>query len=102
MFFRTARHNIDYVVDKATKADRSEMDVISGWIKECCITDVNAEGRSSVLYKSFKLWAMENGEYVVNTRKFKQKLEEKGILLPRASKGSMYSGLTLQEELTGF
>ncbi|WP_443628047.1 phage/plasmid primase, P4 family [Candidatus Njordibacter sp. Uisw_002] len=90
------------IVDKATKAYRSEMDVISGWIKECCITDVNAEEQSSVLYNSFKLWALENGEYVVNNRKFKQKLEEKGILLSRASKGSMYSGLRLQEDLTGF
>jgi hypothetical protein len=63
---------------------------------------VNAEEQSSVLYNSFKLWALENGEYVVNNRKFKQKLEEKGIFLSRASKGSMYSGLRLQEDLTGF
>jgi putative DNA primase/helicase len=90
------------IVDKATKAYRSEMDVISSWIKECCITDRNSEEQSSVLYNSFKLWALENGEYVVNTRKFKQKLEERGILLSRASKGSMYSGLRLQEDLTDF
>jgi putative DNA primase/helicase len=78
------------------------MDVISGWISECCTEDVNAEEQSSVLYNSFKLWALENGEYVVNNRKFKQKLEEKGILLSRTSKGSMYSGLRLQGDLTGF
>jgi len=90
------------VVDKATRAYRSEMDVISGWIKECCITDVNAEGQSSVLYKSFKLWAMENGEYVVNTRKFKQKLEEKGMVYTRKSSWNVYAGLRLQEDLTDF
>jgi putative DNA primase/helicase len=90
------------VVDNATKAYKSEMDVISGWISECCTEDVNAEEQSSVLYNSFKLWALENGEYVVNNRKFKQKLEEKGILLSRTSKGSMYSGLRLQGDLTGF
>jgi putative DNA primase/helicase len=90
------------VVNKGTRAYKSEMDVISSWIKECCITDLNSEEQSSVLYNSFKLWALENGEYVVNTRKFKQKLEERGILLSRASKGSMYSGLRLQEDLTDF
>ena len=63
---------------------------------------MNSEGQSSVLYKSFKLWAMENGEYVVNTRKFKQKLEEKGMVYTRKSNWNVYSGLRLQEDLTGF
>jgi hypothetical protein len=37
------------IVYKATKAYRSEMDVISVWIEQCCIIDVNTEGQSSVL-----------------------------------------------------
>jgi len=90
------------VVKKGTRAYKSEMGVISSWIKECCITDVNSEEQSSVLYEPFRLWPHKKGEYVVNTRKFKQKLEERGILLSRASKGSMYSGLRLQEDLTDF
>ena len=90
------------VVNKATRAYRSEMDVISGWVNECCILDINAGAPSSVLYESFRLWAHENGEYVVNNRKFKQKLLEKGIHLSRTSKGSMYSGLRLQDGLTDF
>ena len=90
------------VVNKATRAYRSEMDVISGWVNECCILDINAEAPSSVLYESFRRWAHENGEYVVNNRKFKQKLLEKDIQLSRTSKGSMYSGLRLQEGLTDF
>jgi putative DNA primase/helicase len=90
------------IVDKATKAYRSEMDVISGWVNERCILDINAEAPSSVLYESFRLWAHENGEYVVNNRKFKQKLLEKDIQLSRTSKGSMYSGLRLQEGLIDF
>jgi putative DNA primase/helicase len=90
------------VVDNATKAYKSEMDVISGWISECCTEDVNVKTPSSVLYESFKMWAMSNGEYVVNNRKFKQKLEEKGIRLSRTSKGSEYSGLRLQGDLIDF
>ena len=78
------------------------MDVISGWISECCTEDVNVKTPSSVLYESFKMWAMSNGEYVVNNRKFKQKLEEKGIRLSRTSKGSEYSGLRLQGDLIDF
>ena len=62
----------------------------------------NTEEPSSVLYESFRRWAHENGEYVVNNRKFKQKLLEKDIQLSRTSKGSMYSGLRLQEGLTDF
>jgi putative DNA primase/helicase len=89
------------VVNKGTRAYKSEMDIISSWIKECCITDVNSEEQSSVLYESFRLWAHENGEYVVNNRKFKQKLLEKDIQLSRKSKGSMYSGLRLQDGLLG-
>ena len=90
------------VVDKATRAYKSEMDVISGWITECCTEGVNVKTPSSVLYESFKLWAISNGEYVVNNRKFKQKLEEKGIHFSRTSKGSVYSGLKLQGDLVDF
>ena len=90
------------VVDKATRAYKSEMDVISGWITECCTENANVKTPSSTLYESFKTWAIFNGEYVVNNRKFKQKLEEKGMHFSRTSKGSVYSGLKLQGELIDF
>jgi|TARA_B110000908_G_C9940545_1_gene308061 putative DNA primase/helicase len=89
------------VVKKGTRAYKSEMGVISSWIKECCITDVKSEEQSSVLYEPFRLWPHKKGEYVVNTRKFKQKLLQKDIQLSQKSKGSIYSGFRLQDGLLG-
>lgn len=86
------------VVDDATKEYRHDMDVIARWIDEWCTEDANATVQSNELYNSFKSWAMENGEYTPNTRKFKQKLLERGILHKRTSSGSVYLGLKLGKQ----
>jgi putative DNA primase/helicase len=65
-------------VRRATMDYRAEMDVLAGFISDCC--EVGAEHRSyaSDLYKAYKLWCEETGEQRETQTKFGRRLSEKG------------------------
>jgi len=48
------------------------------------------------LYREYKFWAMDSGEWQMNKRTFYQKLEEHGYQKVRHSSGMVIKGLLLK------
>ncbi len=57
-------------VKAATRAYRSEMDVIGNFLEDCCDTDAEAEVNKAALYKAYAEWAHEAGERTVSKNDF--------------------------------
>lgn len=77
----------------ATKEYKKEMDLIAGFVDQCIIIDYDSceKVMASDLYSIYRIWARENNEYEMSSKKFfsevTQKLPEKG----RSGKGIFYS-----------
>jgi putative DNA primase/helicase len=66
-------------VQAATKAYRQEMDVLAGFLDECCVIQKNANARASALYTAYKKWCETAGEYCVRQTIFGGQLTEHGF-----------------------
>src|SRR5271166_958964 len=66
-------------VRDASEAYFAEEDLISNWIEECCAVDNCYSELSSVLYRSWKKWADERGEYPGSNKAFSKSLDERGF-----------------------
>lgn len=61
------------VVEDATKEYRSEMDVVSAFLSDCCTVGSGRE-KSSDLYQAYTKWADQNNEYKMSNRRFGREL----------------------------
>lgn len=66
-------------VRRATNAYRSEMDVLAGFIEECCILRHDAMTYAKTLYIEYKDWCETNGERIETQRRFGMRLTERGL-----------------------
>jgi putative DNA primase/helicase len=82
-------------VKRATANYRAEMDVLAGWLEDCCYQEENAEGRAGELYKSYREWCERAGERALTSKYFKTALLERGFARDRDNKGVFYTGLGL-------
>ena len=89
-------------VRKATGAYRAEMDVLAGFVAECCEVSEHQRAYARELYAAYKRWCDETGERIESQKKFGGRLKERGFLNDRDSKTgrSMWSGLALNAEWT--
>lgn len=67
----------DAVVGATTKL-RQDMDILGGFLSECCLLDRNASVRAKDLYDAYSAWAEENGERPVSSKYFGMRLGERG------------------------
>jgi putative DNA primase/helicase len=74
-------------VKQATAEYRSEMDVISAFIEECCEVGAGEEWDRD-LYEAYVKWAKENNEYEMSSRKFNTEMLKK--FERRASSGKRF------------
>lgn len=82
-------------VSAATKEYKSEMDVISGFLEACCTE--GGEVPAVELYRAYKQWAHENGEYEgMSNTKFGREIAGKFTKVRRSS-GFYYIGLNLTD-----
>ncbi len=65
-------------VIEATKEYRDEMDVIADFLEEECMHGPAAEVDNSALYKAYKEWCKENGEYIRTHRWLTGQLKRRG------------------------
>lgn len=73
---------------QATTEYRSENDIISDWMDECCVTDEIITEKIGNLYQNFTEWAAKTGEKLFMSRKkFSQRLTIKGFILYQGSGG---------------
>jgi putative DNA primase/helicase len=80
-------------VTEATKAYLLAEDSITAWIEECCQRDVNAFAAQTELFRSWKAWAEEAGEYVGAQKSLMQKLEVRGCMPMRRNTARGLTGL---------
>lgn len=80
----------------ASVAYRNEMDVIEFFISEECIVGEGYEIGAQELFKAYKNWAKESGEYSMGQRKFGMKMKEK-YERKRKENGNFYLGLNLKK-----
>ena len=90
-------------VRKATGEYRAEMDVLAGFLAECCTLDAEYWEYAKDLYESYKRWCDENGERPEPQRKFGGRLGERGFKRDRGgSRGAgIWRGVRLTEEEKG-
>ncbi len=82
-------------VQDAVKEYRSEMDVVSAWLDECCIIGEGRE-KTTDLYQSYVQWAEENNEYKLSSRKFGQEMAKR-FERTKNNGSCYYNGLLLTE-----
>jgi len=88
-------------VRRATVEYRAEMDLLAGFIADCCKTGADHRAYASDLYKAYKLWCDDTGERHETQTKFGRRLTEKGY--ENGGKGgargaAIRLGLVLNEE----
>jgi len=83
------------VILDATKEYKSDADRIKSWKDDCCSDNPNAETKAVDLYKSYKQWAEDNGEWRMSKKILTTKLDERSYQKIRRSSGMVYIGIEL-------
>ena len=76
-------------VKTATSAYQAEMDILAGWIADCCVVGKRYETKATDLYASYSEWCEQSGEHPEPQRRWGMRLGERG-------------GFTRQRRMVGF
>jgi len=82
-------------VREMTETYRREMDVVSGFVAECCVLDPNASETASDLYDAYCHWAETGSERIVSRRTFSQELLKRNGVQRIRNNGAVYRGIKL-------
>lgn len=84
-------------IKQATDEYQTEMDIIAGFLADCCIVSSLASVTASAIYQAYKTWTESNGEKAMSHRAFSARLKERGFAATsRDGAGRwVYSGLGL-------
>jgi putative DNA primase/helicase len=85
-------------VRQATAEYRAEMDVLAGFIDECCVVNPRASVGATPLFEAFKQWADRSGEHQWTQRRFGTSLGERGFVQgrePTKTKRHIWKGIGL-------
>ena len=96
LMWRREGLKIPEAICDATKGYKSEMDVISAWIDECCVLEANSYEKASDLFASYLRWAGENNEYKMSSTKFGREIVKR--FNKKTSTYVVYSGLRLKQQ----
>ncbi len=77
-----------------TREYRREMDVISGFLGDCCEVGEGFYAKSSELYAAYSAWCEANTEYKMSNTKFSVELDKRFQKISRRD-GNYFSGLRL-------
>lgn len=85
----------------ATADYRADMDVIAGFIEDCCTVEQGKKASATDLYRAYKQYSGENGEQPLRQRDFGVRLGERGFTSVRAHGGQRWwSGIGLVTQTT--
>ncbi|EIJ0903701.1 DNA primase, partial [Listeria monocytogenes] len=84
-------------VENASSEYKSEMDVITAFIEDCCDVGEKQEVDVKVLYETYREWAKDNGQYLMSNTKFGKEL---GLKFEKKKTNSRrkYIGVALNKE----
>ena len=85
-------------VIKATNDYRSEMDVLTRFVSDCCTTATQRGTKSSELYKKYAEWSKDNGEFALSQTKFSTRMQEKGFNKTRTNRGMVWEGIAIVDD----
>ena len=87
-------------VTAATAAYLESEDAVGAWIDERCVGEANAWERSTELFASWSAWAERSGEPRGDIKRFRERLEARGIYHQRepGTRRAGYAGLKLNSE----
>lgn len=94
----------DFKVDRpqcvldAIGAYREGNDWLGSFIDDCCDVDASYQEKSGELYKRYREYCIENGEYVRSTTDFYGALEQAGFKRKKTNKGVIVYGLQIRLE----
>lgn len=63
----------------ATESYKTESDVLGAFLDECCELGAGFEAHAGDLYKTYKRWAEDNGEFVMTNTTFGRRIDERGL-----------------------
>lgn len=88
-------------VEAATACYRDEMDVLGGFLDECCVQSPTLRETAKGLYQAYTQWCGANGERPLKQRTFGMRLTERGFQRVRGAQGvHMWRGIGLVTEVT--
>jgi putative DNA primase/helicase len=81
-------------VAKATDEYRKEMDVLGGFLADCCVVGLEHRCTAKDLYTAYTKWAEEGGERALTQKALSLRLIERGFVSAKGTGGTrMWSGL---------
>jgi putative DNA primase/helicase len=89
-------------VRRATAAYRTEMDVLAGFLAECCEPASHAQVRGQDLYESYTEWCASAGERPISQRMLALALAERGYVGGRNRRERFWRGLRLRKARENF
>ena len=75
---------------------REGNDWLGNFINECCEVDKSYQEKSGELYKHYREYCLENGEYVRSTSDFYSALEQAGYKRKKTKNGVMIYGIAIK------
>lgn len=87
-------------VTKATDEYRSEMDVLTRFISDCCTINTQRCAKSSELYKKYKEWSQDNNEFTLSQTKFNARMQEKGFRKLNRSSGYYWENISVVDDVS--
>jgi hypothetical protein len=87
--------NTPQAVQSATENYRAEMDTVGGFIDDCCVLRPDARTLGTPLYKAYKEWCEANCERPMSQRDFSRRLDARGLISRRTTKGFWRQGIGL-------
>ena len=88
-------------VEDAIKSYREDNDWLGHFLSECCEVAANYTEKSGELYRAYRCYCAQTGEYARSTADFYNALEMAGFSRRRTKAGITVYGLRLQEEKVG-
>lgn len=86
------------VCDSAKNEYINDNDWLQKFLTDCCVIGDIEKQASGILYKAYRKWAMDNGEYPKRNSDFNRALNNAGFKSKRTTKGVEFQGLSLDSE----
>ncbi len=85
-------------VDGAVEKYKEENDWLGAFLAECCCVGKGEKCAGGVLYKTYRMWATETGEYARRNRDFAEALRLAGFDIRKTNTGNVWEGLSLSSD----
>ena len=98
LLWQAEKLGMPQAVKDATTDYRNEMDVVAGFIDDCCFLSPNTSVKAKDLYQAYRQWCHENETYIMSNPKFGTEMGNKDFERKRQSDGNYYVGIGLKPE----